>query len=261
MLGQTDSTTIQCSPRYGVLTTNARYHITAHHIGVIWHESESQVQAQGLPSLSSPFITHKFQASAAIITFLHQHHQHRLSRPKSSQIPGINGRLEMNRKCEIWRRRVFLHSYFASSLIRLWDLSLSRFCGLIKYSERSISSKTLDQSLLLAPSADDDCRERRDNDNFERGQSGGEARNKRLVRGNQVSSNWSVSQVYAFSFIAPIPVSITLLLPLINGNNTFCQLGCTYRLFHACIGVNVECGESEISTCAVKKLLLWPKRW
>ena len=161
----------------------------------------------------------------------------------------------MNQKCENWRRRVFLHSYFASSLIQLWDLSLARFCGLIKYSERSISSKTLDQSLLLAPSADDDCRRRRDNDNFERGQSGGEARNKRLVRGNQVSSNWSVSQVYAFSFIAPIPVSITLLLPLIiNANDIFCQLGISFQLFFCqlgisfqlfcpCVGVNVEYGE------------------
>ena len=98
--------------------------------------------------------------------------------------------------------------------------------------------------MLLAPSADDDCWERRDNDNFERGQSGGEARNKRLVRGNQVSSNWSVSQVYAFSFIAPIPVSITLLLPLIiNANDIFCQLGITFQLFCPCVGVNVEYGE------------------
>ena len=42
---------------------------------------------------------------------------------------------------------VFLHSYFASSLILLWDLSLAGFCGLIKYSENLISFKTLDLSL------------------------------------------------------------------------------------------------------------------
>ena len=42
---------------------------------------------------------------------------------------------------------VFLHLYFASSLILLWDLSLAGFCGLIKYSENLISFKTLDLSL------------------------------------------------------------------------------------------------------------------
>ena len=41
------------------------------------------------------------------------------------------------------------HSYFGSSLIQLWDLSIAGFCGLIKYSEKQISFRTLVFILLL----------------------------------------------------------------------------------------------------------------
>ena len=57
------------------------------------------------------------------------------------------------------------------------------------------------QNSWLEFAADDDWW---DNDNFGRGQSWVGAKNKRLVRARQVSSNWDVSQVYAFSFIALI---------------------------------------------------------
>ena len=57
------------------------------------------------------------------------------------------------------------------------------------------------QNSWLEFAADDDWW---DNDNFGREQSEVGAKNKRLVRARQVSSNWDVSQVYAFSFIALI---------------------------------------------------------
>ena len=68
------------------------------------------------------------------------------------------------------------------------------------------------QNSWLEFAADDDWW---DNDNFGRGQSGVGAKNKRLVRARQVSSNWDVSQVCAFSFIALISVSTVQLLLLL----------------------------------------------
>ena len=60
---------------------------------------------------------------------------------------------------------------------------------------------------------------------------GAEAKNKRLVRARQVSSNWGVSQVYAFSFIALISVStVQLLLLLALKLNVKV---CIHQFFHA----------------------------
>ena len=65
-----------------------------------------------------------------------------------------------------------------------------------------------------------------------RRRSGGEAKNKRLVSGDQVSSNWDVRQVFAFSFIALVSVNTALLcLPWCYNKKILCSLTHLFLFF------------------------------